>query len=112
MSEESPQGQDEARTEEAFVGRLVPDPNVIPDTRLLTGYLGRSTQPGLWRLYLRADFRSYIEIADGDIIGTEKLLATPYSPARTAVWVKGRVRLELVQDASVRTQAKFLGGEL
>jgi len=110
MPESSEHGQ--SPSEDEFVGRLVPDPTSIPDLRLLSGYPGRAAREGYWRLYLTADLQKYVEIAQQDVVFTEKLQATASSPSRTAVWIRRGAVLTEGQSESSKIQANFLSGGL
>jgi len=92
------------------MGQQAPRPEDLQNARLLTGYLARVSTK--WRLFHSAGLSSYVELEDRDILGTEKLVATAFAPARTAVWIRADADLKMARLESTRRPADFLSGEL
>jgi hypothetical protein len=91
------------------VKALVPDPAVVPPSvAVLTGYLGQSTAPDRWRLYLTPALDCYVDIS------ADKILHTSQSPGTqgTRVWVPRNLELEYTRIISVEVQAGFLQGSI
>ena len=45
-----------------FVSKVVKDPKQPPDTTLLTGYLGKSSEEGHTRIYFDPELKNYLEV--------------------------------------------------
>lgn len=91
------------------VGALVSDPSQgPPDTAVLQGFLGESTEPGTWRLYLTATLDEYVEVAPSDILHSE----TRADGSGTVVWVPRSLALRHVGTKSQDVQADLLGGAI
>jgi hypothetical protein len=100
-------------TEEEIVRSLVPDPAQPPDVRLLVGFLGRSTQEHLWRLYVTPKFSEYVEFAEADVVHSRTLPAGPGTPlGGTVVWLKRRGNIVRTRTTSREAQADFLQGSI
>lgn len=89
----------------SLVNQLRPDPSVPANVQLLTGWLGRSTKPDHWRLYISPDLNSYIDLAEKDIVhhydfGDSNPLGA------VLLWVKRDAPLSLTTEA----QSRFLEG--
>jgi len=110
MPEEAHTQRDADWEESVFMGRLTPRPDALDNARLLTGYLSRVAHG--WRLHPTPGQTTYVELADEDILGTEKLTATAYSPARTAVWVRPEADLTRIKTKPTRAPDDFLRGAL
>jgi len=59
--------------EDKLVADMLPDPAHRPDQVGISGYLGRSTRAGHWRLYLNAQLSEYVEVAEEDILDRKAL---------------------------------------
>jgi hypothetical protein len=101
--------------EDDLVAKLVPDPSQgPPDATVLTGYLGRAPEAtgkgkeASWRLYQSAALDEYVEIAEVDILHTQKLP----DDRGTMVWVPKSLPLQYVHVHSEQVQAELLGGAI
>jgi hypothetical protein len=101
--------------EDDLVAKLVPDPSQgPPDATVLTGYLGRAPEvagkgkEASWRLYQSAALDEYVEIAEADILHTQKLP----DDQGTRVWVPKSLPLNYVRVHSEQVQAELLGGAI
>lgn len=73
-----PDGEEEGRKflePDLFVEKLAPDPAQPAEGTRFVGFLGKSTRSGYWRLYLDATLRDYLEIAEEDILVSDRLSA-------------------------------------
>jgi hypothetical protein len=93
------------------VEKLVRDP-ARPGTKLLSGYLGKSARQGYWRIYLNFEFSEYLEVAEGDILHSERLGGDDSTASGSWVWVKEDARLEHVKTRGQQAQAEFLRGDI
>ena len=94
-------GEEGRLKEDPHVAALVPDPSAgPPDTTVLHGYVGKSTRPNWWRLYLDATLASYVEVSEDDILHHRQLAdgILQGCPAVLAVFSQG-----LAVPASSRT---------
>jgi hypothetical protein len=100
-----------ALSEDPLVAELVPDPSIPADAVLLAGFLGRSTEAGVWRLYLTPDLSTYVEVAEDDILHHRSLEGvTPLGG--TALWVRAGTQLKHLSTSRREVQAEFLTGPL
>lgn len=105
MTEKSKQSPDN------FIAKIVKDPRSVPETLMLTGYLGASSEPAHKRLYFDIELASYIEIPEDAILHHENI-QTSAPITQDFVWIKkdaivihGKVGIE-------RKHSKFLEGEI
>ncbi len=101
-------------TEDAYVSRVRPDPTQAVRSHTLRGYLGRDTDEGYWRIYLRPDLQEYIKVKEDEILSQAQLPAgDPDLPGGSSIAVADSARLEHVCVlASAAQQASFLTGDL
>jgi len=98
--------------EEEFIKNLVPDPSLPPDVMLLSGFSGRSSRPGHWRLYLTPEVTSFIDIPEADIVHSQPLDKNQNPLGGTLVWVRRGADLKTTSTASRESQADFLRGTI
>jgi hypothetical protein len=92
-----------------IVDALVPDAAAAPpNATVLRGYLGRSTTPDHWRLYLTPALDRHVDVPADKILHT---VALPDSRG-TLVWVPKTLRLGYTQTFSAEVQASFLDGAI
>ncbi len=94
-----------------FVSKVVTDPNNVPDTLLLSGYMGASSLPNHTRLYFDAQLSSYVEIPDDAILHTQDQPAESSPLGGSFVWIKKDAILTHKTGAD-KTKAKFLEGPI
>jgi len=58
---------------DALVESLAPDPSEPVAATRFVGFLGKSSRPGYWRLYLNPSLNDYLEVADADIIDSVQI---------------------------------------
>ena len=95
--------------EDPIVSRVVQDPS-SPRAKLVSGYLGKSSRRGYWRIYLTLDFSEYVEVAARDILHTESLGSADASGSW--VWIKDDAKMELVKPDDESSEARFLKGAI
>lgn len=102
-------GKGDRLKEHPLVTALAPDPEAgPPNTSVLHGYVGKSTTPNSWRLYLDATLASYVELAEGDILHHKELA----DEGGTLVWVPKSLELKVTRVSSTTIQAEFLSGAI
>ena len=73
---------------DSFVSKVVTDPANVPDTLLLSGWLGDSSLPNQTRLYFDPQLSNYVEIPDDAILHSQDQPAGPSLPGASHVWIK------------------------
>jgi hypothetical protein len=88
----------------SFVEELLAGAGPIPDLCVLTGYLGRSSRPDVWRLYLTPTMNEYLEIAQKDIRFQKDLLDSAQEFGGAALWVQNDAELThvFIENLTVR----------
>lgn len=99
-------------TEEAFVRALVPDPSNLPDAVFLSGFVGRSSREGFWRLYLTVDLNEFIEFHEADVLHAQPIGSPDSALSGQAVWVKRTSNLDRFTVNSLQMQTEFLQGDV
>jgi hypothetical protein len=112
MSNLDPQAND--LREDALVEQLIPDPaQEGPGVLVFTGFLGRSTREGYWRLYLSPSLDRYLEVAASDIIHSQSLANEQNPVGGSALWLKSDATLALqTRTNPQQVQAQFLVGQI
>jgi hypothetical protein len=97
-----------------LVNALVPDPSKVPDLIVLVGFLGRSSQNGHWRLYLKPSMALYVEFDVRDVVHHQRIpLEQSYmGMGGTQIWLKGEAQLRLTDLDAEREEAAWLRGSL
>ena len=95
-----------------FVAKLVADPKAPPDTVLLSGFLGASSDPGHTRLYFAAQLANYVEIPDDAILHEQEMPKEASPLGGSYVWVKRDAQLIYGPIGPNRRKASFLEGPL
>lgn len=90
-----------------FIAKIVKDPKQVPDTLLLSGYLGASSEDKHARLYFDAQLTSYVEIPDDGILHTQDYSEDPLG--KSYVWIK---KDAVLIHGKAGTKAKFLEGPI
>jgi hypothetical protein len=93
-----------------FIAKIVKDPNNPPDTVMLTGYLGASSEDGHTRLYFDPGLGSYVEIPDDAILHVEPVAGD--SLGASHVWIKRDAVLIHGAAGSQRPKGTFLEGQI
>jgi len=112
MAEQRQQRERKELKQDPLVEKLKSDPSQDPNVRLFTGYLGRSTQVGYWRLYLTPQLDEYLEINEEDISHNQSL-ATEQSPmGGTMLWIRRGANVQYTRTVSRQVQVEFLQGDM
>lgn len=90
-----------------FISKIVKDPRQVPDTLLLNGYLGASSESNYTRLYFDAQLSSYVEIPEDGILHTQDYPGDPLG--KSYVWIK---KDAILIHGKAGTKAKFLEGPI
>ena len=94
-----------------FISKLVTDPKNPPNTLLLKGYLGDSSDEGHTRLYFDAQLSNYVEIPNDAILHEEEV-APQNSPAgESFIWIKPDADV-IYGQAGPRAKGKFFEGAI
>jgi hypothetical protein len=94
---------------------LIPDPNAVPDARVLTGFLGEASRTDdqgqrWWRLYLTLQLNNYLEFPKGAVV-CGKSLGTDQSPlGGWVLWVRRDAPLQQIRTTQIRAQDEVEGG--
>lgn len=95
-----------------FISKIVSDPKQVPETLMLSGFLGASSEDKHTRLYFDAQLSSYVEIPDEGILHTQDYPADASPLGGSYVWIKKDAMLIHGKVNSERTKAKFLEGPI
>jgi|SRR5882724_681972 hypothetical protein len=95
-----------------FVSKVVKDPKQPPDTILLTGYLGKSSEPEHTRLHFDPELKNYVEIPNDAILHTQAIPKEHSSLGGSHVWIKSDAELIHGKVGPSRTKAKFFEGPI
>jgi hypothetical protein len=93
-----------------FIAKIVKDPKNPPETLLLTGYLGASSEDGHTRLYFDAGLANYVEIPSDAILNTEP--SGDDGLGASYVWIKRDAVLIYGPAGSQRPKGTFLEGPI
>jgi hypothetical protein len=96
----------------SFVGKLVADPRQPPNTLLLTGFLGASSDEGHTRLYFDPQLSDYVEIPDDAILHKQDVPAGLSPLGASYVWVRRDATLIHGPIGPDRLKASFLEGRV
>ncbi len=96
--------------QDRLVEQLIPDPSVHRPSIQLTGWLGKSTTEGSWRLYLTPQLDEYVEFSERDVLHTQPVQPEQSLLGGTMVWLQAGAVLQHIQIATRQTQADFLSG--
>jgi hypothetical protein len=117
VAESSPEKSDPTRPQPAqgtggfsqhpVIQAAVPDPDNLPKTHVLSGYLGSSSRPGFARIYLGLDLRAYVEV-----LATAILYAEAPDPSDTAAPTKIIIDASSPVAFTQTLEASFLEGAI
>ena len=82
------------KTRSSFVAKLVKDPAAPPETVLMTGFLGDSSEKGHTRLYLDLQLSSWYDIPNEAVLHSEDVSQAEQPLRADAVWVDRVTRPE------------------
>jgi hypothetical protein len=99
--------------QDELVQFLAPDPEQrIPESYTISGWLGKSTHKGYWRLYPTPELDEYVEIADADILLRREVDKTQSPLGGTVLMIKGSAELHSAGSARVDARTAFLQGDI
>jgi hypothetical protein len=93
-----------------FIAKIVKDPKNPPETLMLTGFIGASSEEGHTRLYSDAGLGNYVEIPNDAILHTEP--AGDDGLGASYVWIKRDAVLIHGPAGSQRPKGTFLEGPI
>jgi hypothetical protein len=97
---------------EHFVSKVVTDPKQPPDTLLLMGYVGESSEEGYTRLYFDAQLSVYVEIPNTAILHIQEIPVEQSVLGESYVWIQKDAELVHGKVGPNRVKAKFLEGPI
>jgi hypothetical protein len=98
--------------QDALVERLKSDPSATTDLKVLTGFLGKDTREGYWRLYSTPELSHYVEFAEADIVHSQPLPEAMSPIGGTIVWLDRKAPLRIVRVDVRELQTEFLQGDI
>jgi hypothetical protein len=96
--------------QDPLVEQLVPDPGNPQPTIQLTGWVGKGTEEGLWRLYLTPQLDQYVEFSADSVVHSQPLQKEQSALGGSTIWLKAGTPLQHTQIYSRQVQANFLSG--
>jgi hypothetical protein len=94
-----------------FVAQIVKDPANPPQTTLLSGYVGASSEAGHTRLYFDPGLTNYVEIPDDAILHHQDV-DEPGGLGGTHLWVRRDAELISGPAGAQRQKGRFLEGPI
>jgi hypothetical protein len=95
-----------------FVAKIVKDPAAPPETLMLNGYLGASSEEGHTRLYFDPHLSNYVEIPNDAILHSQDAGPDHAGLGGSYVWIKRDAELTYGPAGSQRPKGKFLEGPI
>ena len=78
----------------------------------INGYIGKSDDNDLVRLYLNLNFDEFVEVKKSDILHAEELSPNDIEMGGTCIWIKKDTEIEHIKTQSIKQQAQFLEGDI
>jgi len=98
--------------EDPLVSNLVPNPAEVPETIVLTGFVGHGAQKDRLRVYVDAELSEYLEVSTSDVLYQQEG-PIPQSPLKSSlVWVKASAQVRHVRTRAEKIEAEFLQGNI
>ncbi len=89
--------------EDDFVSGIVTEPADPPDAILVTGFIGKSTESDMTRIYLDVMLGSYIDVRDSAILHGKRISESQSPLGGWYLWLKRDLELiDMVRDAYAR----------
>ena len=96
-----------------FVASIVRDPANPPDTLLVSGYVGASSEPDAVRLYFNPQLSDYVDIPNDAILHSQKIPQESSGLGGSYVWIKSDAALTYGPVSTKRVKAtRFLEGKI
>src|SRR5215471_11282505 len=96
--------------QDRLVEQLIPDPADHQPTIQLTGWLGKSSKEGFWRLYLTPQLNEYVQFAETAVLHSQPIPEEQSPLGGTVVWLEAGTTLEHLEVVKRQVQADFLSG--
>jgi hypothetical protein len=103
---------DSKKKYDAFIAKVVSDPAKPPETLLIQGFLGASSEPDHTRVYADVTLDSYVDVANADIIHMEPLPKEQSPMGGSYLWIKKSADVLPGSGEPERKGAKFLEGPI
>ena len=95
-----------------FVAKIVTDPRNPPNTLLLKGYIGASSEEGHVRLYLDSELSDYVEVPEAAILHSQDIPKDKSPIGGSYVWIQRDATVIHGAAVSERPKASFLQGRI
>jgi len=95
-----------------FISKVVKDPQAPPNTILLEGYVGTSSETGYTRLYFDPQLSSYVEIPNEAILHTQEIPKEQSPLGASYIWIQRDAELIHGKATPDRVKAKFFEGPI
>jgi hypothetical protein len=95
-----------------FVSKIVTDPKNPPNTLLLKGFIGASSEEGHIRLYLDSELSDYIEIPETAILHSQDIPREKSPIGGSYVWIQRDATMIHGPAVAERPKASFLQGRI
>lgn len=95
-----------------FVSKLVTDPKNPPNTLLLKGFIGASSEEGYIRLYLDSELSDYVEIPEAAVLYSQEIAKDKSPIGGSYVWIQRDASLIHGPVVADRPKASFLEGRI
>lgn len=95
-----------------FVSKIVSDPKNPPNTLLLKGFIGASSEEGHIRLYLDSELSDYMEIPEAAILYAEEIPKEKSPIGGSYLWIQRDASLIHGPVVTERPKASFLEGRI
>jgi hypothetical protein len=98
--------------EDDLVTKIVSDPKNPPNTLLLTGFLGKSSDAGHVRLYLNEELSDYVDIPETAILHIEEMSKGESPLGGNYVWIQRDAQLVYGPVTAAGIRGSFLEGRI
>jgi hypothetical protein len=98
--------------EDELTKHLVADPQTVPGTIFMVGFMGKTNRADHVRLYLTPELDEYIEFRSDDLRQSQSLTTAENPLGGTAVWVDRSARIIYTKTISHEFQGEFLRGAI
>jgi len=95
-----------------FVSKIVTDPKNPPNTLLLKGFVGASSEEGHIRLYLDNELSDYVEIPESSILYSQEIPADKSPIGGSYIWIQRDATVVHGPVVADRPKASFLDGRI
>ncbi len=95
-----------------FVSKIVTDPKNPPNTLLLKGFIGASSEAGHIRLYMDSALSDYVEIPESAVLYAQQLTKEESPLGGSNVWIQRDASLIHGPILAARPKASFLEGRI